>query len=310
MKILLPVDGSEYSVRAAQLIASRTSLLGTKPEIELFNVQRIRSAIIPELKKCAEKAQVFSREAEKAFGEVRRILESKGIDAREKVVVGSPAEAIADEAKRLAPDLIVMGARGLSNFKKLFIGSVTTGVLARTSIPVLVVRGGNPPSGGSLKVGIAVDGSPFSEQAAQYAVDHAELFGKAPEFHVIYVASVFENLSYSYPQEVPLPEVPAEENEAEQNLQALLAKRPELEREAFEKAIKPIRPIFEKAGAPFKEACLSGEAGVEIAKYARKKLDLVVMGSRGLTNLQSVVLGSVTSRVMASGKAPLLIVPV
>lgn len=310
MRILLPVDGSEYSICAAHFIASRTNLLGTKPEVELFNVQHAWSAIIPELKKVAEKAETFGREAERAFERPRRLFKAKGMEAAEKMVVGSPAEAIADEVKRFKPDLVVMGARGLSDFKKLFLGSVTTGVLARTSVPVLVIRGKDLPDHKSLKVGVAIDGSPFGEQAAHFAADHAALFGKGAEFRVIHAVNVFEELASNYPTEVPLPEVPEKRNEAEQNLEALLAKRPALEKEAFDKALWAIRPIFEKAGIPVKEVCLSGEAGAEIAKYARKKLDLLVMGSRGLTNLQSVILGSVTSRVMADGKVPLLIVPV
>lgn len=309
MKILLPIDGSDYSVCAAQFIASRTSLLGQKPELELFNVQRMRTAIIPELKKTAEKAEVFGREAEKAFDTVREILKAKGIDATEKMVVGSPAQAIADEVDRFRPDLVVMGARGISNFKKLFLGSVTTGVLARVTVPVLIIRGKHAPKHDSLKIGLAVDGSPYSEAAARYVAANMKLFGKKPDLRVINVVNVFDELAYSYPTEVPLPETAVEEKEAEKNCKELFAKRPELEKKAFDEALWSIRPIFEKAEIPVTEVCLAGEAGHEIAKYAKKKLDFLVMGNRGLTNLQSAVMGSVTARVIADGKVPLLIVP-
>ena len=39
MRILVPVDGSENSMHAVEFIASRTTLLGSNPEIEVLNVQ-------------------------------------------------------------------------------------------------------------------------------------------------------------------------------------------------------------------------------------------------------------------------------
>ena len=39
MKILLPIDGSEYSKYAIDFLASRVTLLGSNPDIELLNVQ-------------------------------------------------------------------------------------------------------------------------------------------------------------------------------------------------------------------------------------------------------------------------------
>ena len=39
MKILIPVDGSVYSDNAVAFVASRTTLIGTEPQIVLLNVQ-------------------------------------------------------------------------------------------------------------------------------------------------------------------------------------------------------------------------------------------------------------------------------
>jgi nucleotide-binding universal stress UspA family protein len=47
-------------------------------------------------------------------------------------------------------DLLVVGSRGLSSAKRLFLGSVSTGLVTRAPCPVLVVRPvASPPSGGS-----------------------------------------------------------------------------------------------------------------------------------------------------------------
>ena len=39
MKILIPVDGSKYSRTAVDLVASRSTLVGANPEVEVLNVQ-------------------------------------------------------------------------------------------------------------------------------------------------------------------------------------------------------------------------------------------------------------------------------
>ena len=40
MKILVPIDGSEFSKHSIEFVTSRATLLGHNPEIELLSVQR------------------------------------------------------------------------------------------------------------------------------------------------------------------------------------------------------------------------------------------------------------------------------
>ena len=51
------------------------------------------------------------------------------------------AETIIKTAKEQGCDLIVMGSYGRHGLEKLLLGSVTTRVLGRSPVPVLVVRG-------------------------------------------------------------------------------------------------------------------------------------------------------------------------
>ena len=53
---------------------------------------------------------------------------------------GIAAERILKAEKELAPDLIVMGARGLSTFKKMLLGSVSEEVTKHAKTPVLIVK--------------------------------------------------------------------------------------------------------------------------------------------------------------------------
>ncbi|CAM5211593.1 Universal stress protein OS=Ureibacillus acetophenoni OX=614649 GN=SAMN05877842_11261 PE=3 SV=1 [Ureibacillus acetophenoni] len=59
----------------------------------------------------------------------------------------------------------------------------------------------------------------------------------------------------------------------------------------------------------YKTTILRGKPGPEIVKYANEnKVDLVVIGSRGLNGLQEMVLGSVSHKVMKRVNCPALVV--
>ena len=61
---------------------------------------------------------------------------------------GSPADEILRHAKRMRPDLLVMGSHGLSGIRKVFFGSTTEQVLRSATVPVLAI----PPSIGSRRL--------------------------------------------------------------------------------------------------------------------------------------------------------------
>jgi len=52
----------------------------------------------------------------------------------------SIVQAITDYASQEKVDLIVVGTKGLSGFKKLLIGSVSSGLFSHANQPVLVTR--------------------------------------------------------------------------------------------------------------------------------------------------------------------------
>ena len=67
--------------------------------------------------------------------------------------------------------------------------------------------------------------------------------------------------------------------------------------------------MFAKARLKAEEICLVGNAGDELAAYARKKrLDVLVMGSHGHGAFRAAVLGSVATRTAAHCEVPLLLV--
>jgi len=296
MKILAPVDGSKYSRAAIEFIASRATLIGASPEVELLNVQLPVPVRAARLIGKAAVTTYYQDESKKALKGSLSALKRSGLSATSDYAVGHPAEEIARRADETGVDLIAMGSHGHGALASLLLGSVTLGVLARTKKPLLMLRGHGPAPGDSLKVGIAVDGSDYGIAAADYVLKHGALFGAQARFTVIHAVPDFAGSTMPDMAGVALPAYSAEEIKA-------------MQQQAIDKALGPVQALFSAAGVPMDTACLTGPAGDEIAAYARKKkLDLLVMGSHGNGAVKAAVLGSVAQRVAAHCTTPLLLI--
>ncbi|WP_368504699.1 universal stress protein [Alkalihalophilus sp. As8PL] len=73
--------------------------------------------------------------------------------------------------------------------------------------------------------------------------------------------------------------------------------------------LKPIEERLNQAGITYKTHTLHGEPGPTIVDFANKgDYEYVVLGSRGLNNLQTMVLGSVSHKVAKRVDKPVMIV--
>ncbi len=81
------------------------------------------------------------REGEKIVRDAIDKIKNAGIDVElYDMHFGIAAERILKAERELNPDLIVMGARGLSTFKKMLLGSISDEVSRKARAPVLIVR--------------------------------------------------------------------------------------------------------------------------------------------------------------------------
>ncbi|MBV6440394.1 MAG: hypothetical protein EPGJADBJ_02062 [Saprospiraceae bacterium] len=63
----------------------------------------------------------------------------KKIQIRTMCMIGFPAASVEEAVKKERADLVVMGTTGATGLRGVFLGSVASGVIARTQVPVLVV---------------------------------------------------------------------------------------------------------------------------------------------------------------------------
>lgn len=295
MRILVPVDGSASSRAAVRFLAGRETMLGQNPEIELLTVQNVVPQRIVEMLSLESLESYYRAEGERVFESLRGEIRAAGFQAKEVVRGGEPGKVIAKEAEDLDADLIVMGSRGQSLWKSLFLGSVSNAVLAESKRPLLLLRDEVPKTGDRLRVGIAVDGSAYGEAATDYVLAHKDFFGADPDFRVLHVVRDYETLVATTSVEYVMPTVTSEEFEKSTA-------------EEFEKTVAPVLERFEKADVPVQAEKLSGFPSEAIAKYAKNELDLLVIGSHGYGNFKSAVLGSTAMHIAAECKVPLLVV--
>jgi nucleotide-binding universal stress UspA family protein len=296
MKILIPVDGSKHSRTAVDFVASRSTLVGADPEIDVLNVQLAIPVRATRAVGRAAVSSYYTEEAEAALKPARTRLKKAGFEPSVRFTVGNPANEIAAAAARSKADLIVMGSHGRSALKGLLLGSVTTSVLAQTKVPMLILRSRAAPGTDSLKVGIAVDGSAFGRAAARYVLKHRKLFGARPAVSLLHVVNDFAGALMPDMAGIALPAYSTDDVRA-------------MQKSAFEAAIRPVRALFDKARVAVDEVCLAGNPGDELAAFARKqKLDVLVLGSHGYGAFKAAVMGSVATRVAAHCDIPLLLV--
>ena len=96
---------------------------------------------------CTPEVDPDSKNRETAAEIVRaagEVVAAEGVGVRTVVEMDYPpedvGEAIIDIAARENADLVIMGSRGLSEFKGILLGSVSHKVLQRVPCPVLVIK--------------------------------------------------------------------------------------------------------------------------------------------------------------------------
>nr|WP_312577644.1 universal stress protein [Sedimentibacter sp.] len=147
-KILVPIDGSKASRKAAEQAITIAKQFGS--EVKLVTVVNLPSE---------EKYAFFGVNVQNAFYSNRKAMlkelinqESKMLNSiistldyadvkLDKIVLeGVAYEQILKLSKEENFDLIVMGRRGFSHIERFFIGSVTQRVISDAHCPVLVVN--------------------------------------------------------------------------------------------------------------------------------------------------------------------------
>ena len=169
-RILVALDGSVHGNRAAEYAADYAArfarceliLVHAEPD-DLFTV-----TAAPDAEKLVEPFDL----ARRASATARAILDAAGISYRLHTELGDPADGIESVAQAEQVDEIILGSRGLGQWKGLVMGSVAYRVIHRAAVPVTVVRAPNTDAPASKpdyqRLLVPVDGSAPALHAVEY----------------------------------------------------------------------------------------------------------------------------------------------
>lgn len=182
--------------------------------------------------------------------------------------------------------LLVLGARGQHPVRDFMLGSTAERLVRKTRQPVLVVR--RAPQGPYRHVLVAVDFSPASRAAARLAA------ALAPEAH-LHLVHAYE---VEFESTLRFADLPEEVVQGYRNAER-------------ERARRDMDSLITELGLP-EERCSSTLAlgyAPSALEQAEKRIgaDLVVLGKHGKSNLEELLLGSVTVHTLQSARSDVLV---
>lgn len=140
--ILLPTDGSEAATRAVSRGAELAARLGARVTV-MTALEHYPAGIMGSAYRPAQGADLEPglQAAMDRLDQAVALVRQAGLDCHRLLLRDRPVyQAILDAAESQDVDLIVMGTHGLGLVERLFVGSQTQRVLARTQIPVLTLH--------------------------------------------------------------------------------------------------------------------------------------------------------------------------
>jgi nucleotide-binding universal stress UspA family protein len=229
-----------------------------------------------------------------AMAQIRALISKDVLDWEAVVETGPVSSTLCRLAVEKQADLAIVSTHGRTGLKRLFLGSVTERLLRTIGCPLLVVT---PPEKtgvaekqfkgfGFKQVMVGCDFSADSDRAVQFG------FSLAQEFEaVIHLVHVVEPFIY---RDAMLPD--ATKTEAINEVTTDCRQR-----------LKNMVPAGAHNWCTVKMACEAGKPFQALKAYAEaNQVDLIVLGVRGHSLVETMLLGSTTDRVIRGVNCPVL----
>jgi nucleotide-binding universal stress UspA family protein len=278
--VLVAVDGSETSERSLLWAAREAARRGTSltvvhcyywPSSGLGAMDAI-GFLMEGLAK--DSADILST----AEATVRRAVPT--LDVRVESHLGAPVATIVDLSGGF--DLVVVGSRGLGGFKGMLLGSVSTGVVANALCTAVVVRGETDLEDDAVApVVVGVDASKSGQAALAEAFEAAERMSCA--------------LVAVHAWQAPSSRATAEQLE-------------EWQRSAAADVAARIAPLAERHPSVTVETVTFRDRPTAALLARAQTARLVVVGTRGRSELTGMLLGSTSRAVVQHSPCPVMVV--
>ena len=289
--ILVATDLSAHAGRAETRAAMLAQSMGAGKLVLLHVVPRLPlEAFTNILERTPLETEQSLLDAARAALEERakRLGTQYAITTETAVRIGRAHLGIAEEADARDAGLVVVGGYGADLVRELFLGATAEKVLRRSLRPVLIVK--QEPAAAYRRLLVPVDFSPSSARA----LDWAQAVSRGAEITVahIYEAPYESTLRYA-----------SVENRVLEAYQAAARRQAQ---ETMRGLLEPRRA----AGTDFLQRMLHGHPAAGIRELAEEmRPDLIVMGKHGQSELEELLLGSVTKHVLFETHCDMLVAP-
>jgi nucleotide-binding universal stress UspA family protein len=206
-------------------------------------------------------------------------------------------DAIQEYVQGKSIDLVVMGTYGRGGLERLVLGSVANTLIRRSRCPVMTVRERDEPSDVSPEVDYEnllapIDFSDHSRRALRLSKEVADRYGATQ--HLLFVAEKRVLPTFS---DTGIPGIGVVE----------------MDPDIVANAETGLEELNEGVGGPdvkCRHHVREGDVAQDTVDLAEThEVDLIVMGTRGLTGLDRFMMGGNTERVVRAAPCPVLTVP-
>jgi nucleotide-binding universal stress UspA family protein len=273
-RILVATDFSEPAGRAFE--AALALAVRTQAELHLIHALEVALplfepyAVVLPADWVGEARRLAQQKLEQAHATVR----ARGLSGTTHLGDVPAAHSIADRARSLGADLVVVGTHGHTGLKHVLLGSVAERTVEFAPCSVWTVKGAGAESPRTIVVG--QDLSEAGAEALPTAAEWAR--GSGAKLHLVHALQI--PMPLIAPYEVAIPEgiIEGARREAQHQL------------EQAAKSVTGVSVTTELASTPAHAALVDAAT--------RLSAELIVTGSRGLTGLKHALLGSVAERTL------------
>ena len=296
--ILVPLDGSTFSEYALPIARGFAKRYGAALRLALVHVP-IPTALIDGVPQASMDIEGRAREHEQSYLEAltERLRDEDGFDVEAAHLDGPVVGTLETHARSVGADLIVMSTHGRGGLSRAWLGSVADGLARRAPVPVLLVRPDTEtepspePAGTFRHILVPLDGSPFAEEALDFAAEIARRDGAACTLVRVVV---------------PIPTVTLPLIDPALNLEFDdIAARRTAAREYLERVAEGLREDGIEVSTEVEAHPQPATAILEVGE--RVGADLVALSIHGRTGVPRMILGSVSDKIVRGGTTPVLL---
>lgn len=296
MKIVVATDGSSHAEMSIRTLVD----MGTPSDAEVFVLHvkepphyLVTPAVPPsyqnEWHRVERELRVEADEAASlAISQAEQLLANVGQGVHSMIREGHPADEIVRLSEEISADLVVVGSKGLSGIMVFLLGSVSQKVIKYAPCSVLLAKSAGYSDNTSIaRVILATDGSDNAVEAARFLSSF-----RLPDGAEITIVNVLAHLPRA----------------------SRLASSPVLEQVRQSGLENAQRLLDHTLGhlttrATVTTATREGNPAEQILQASSEmNADLVVVGSKGLSGIQSFLLGSVSQKVSRYSDRSVLLV--